>query len=368
MHQASKILIGMLLLGALIMFAVGTFYIQDLDTAFRPGNEYFARFSEVNRLEVGSPVTMSGVRIGSVSAVKFEKREMAKPVTVAFWIEKGVTIRSKDRAEIQSESVFGGRYLAIVPSPDPEAIVLEPGSEITDTVPEVSITQLLTRMQDIIEPAGKVANNISDITATIKEGKGTIGRLVNDEKMYEDLSAAISSGKETIDNVNKTVTEAREGKGLVSRLIRDSQLSDDVAATVSNARSVTQQISEGKGTVGRLLKEDAIYEELKVSASEARQSLENIRQTTEKINKGEGAIGKLINDPEAYDKLNKILDNVAQTTTDLNSGDGTLQKLMREPELYDDMKKAFQSIRKSVDEAREQSPIVTFTGVVFGAF
>ena len=51
----------------------------------------------------------------------------------------------------------------------------------------------------------------------------------------------------------------------------------------------------------------------------------------------------------------------------VREGQGTLGKLVNDPALYDDAKKTVNEVRSAVEDFREQAPVSTFGGLIFGA-
>jgi len=65
----------------------------------------------------------------------------------------------------------------------------------------------LTKIED---NAGSLIDNMSQIVAKINSGKGSIGRLINNDKMAKDLDATVQSAKQTMDNVHKTTATVNQ--------------------------------------------------------------------------------------------------------------------------------------------------------------
>src|SRR5262249_41545616 len=107
------------------------------------------------------------------------------------------------------------------------------------------------------------------VTDQIAQGKGTIGKLVNDDALY---NSALS-----------TVTSLQIAAGEAKTLITDAH------GAIGQARDLIDQINAGKGTLGMLAKDPALYNETRATMTQAREILE-------KINRGQGSVGKLIND------------------------------------------------------------------------
>jgi phospholipid/cholesterol/gamma-HCH transport system substrate-binding protein len=130
-------LIGAVVVTVAVVFLV--FAVRVANTGTVAGYELAARFDRVDGLDVGSDVRMGGIKIGSVV------RQSLDPVTyraiVTFTVEPNIKIPADTSASIESESLLGGRYLALVPGGDDR--MLNPGQEIRYTQASVSLEQLL---------------------------------------------------------------------------------------------------------------------------------------------------------------------------------------------------------------------------------
>jgi phospholipid/cholesterol/gamma-HCH transport system substrate-binding protein len=112
----------------------------------------------------------------------------------------------------------------------------------------------------------------------IAQGKGTIGKLINDDTLY---NSALS-----------TVTSLQLSAGQANGLIADAH------GMISEARTIVDRVNAGQGTLGLLTKDPTLYKETTATMTQAREILE-------KINHGQGSVGKLIND-ESFLKNAKL--------------------------------------------------------------
>ena len=122
-----------------------------------------------------------------------------------------------------------------------------------------------------------------EISTQISQGKGTLGKLIKDEALY---NTALS----TVSNLQDTATE--------------------IKATVADARKIVDQVNSGQGTVGKLLKDEKLYRE-------TTDSMTNLKEILQKMNQGQGSVGKLVNDQEFYKNAKLTLQKLDQATEGL---------------------------------------------------
>jgi len=129
-------------LGALVIVVAATFLMFSINTSKVgkvSGYELNARFSGIGGLAVGDDVLISGVKVGNIMAVTLDPETFLAKVTMN--IKNDVRVPTDTAALISSESLLGGRYLALEPGADDE--VMKPGGTIEFTQAPQNLEQLL---------------------------------------------------------------------------------------------------------------------------------------------------------------------------------------------------------------------------------
>ena len=140
--------------------------------------------------------------------------------------------------------------------------------------------------------------NLAVVTTNIREGKGTVGKLLSDDgTVYDDLRRTLSSAADVAERL-------KNGEGLAGRLLaEDDPISGefeeavksfrracdsfDMKSTVASAEKlldnlniVAERLKNGEGTMGRLFADEGLYNEVDGLAKDVRQVLDNFRDTT----------------------------------------------------------------------------------------
>ncbi len=316
-EMSMEIMVGAFMFMVLLALAFFTI-ILSYENIFQPSYHLQARFEHVQGLRQGDNVFMRGVLIGRVKSLSVEP----DGVLVLATLEQKPDIREGYRIEIKPSSVLGGTYLSIYEGPPgtdtmPDDIILQ-GSAPVDLMDEATgtIKAIRDAMEEgqILYNIEKTMANLTRMTDDLAEGRGTIGRLLVDETVYDNLEAISVSLRDVTGMLER-------GEGTLGALIHDDTL-------YANLAEVSTRLAEGKGMMGRLLSEDdALYDDIAAAAAA-------LREVTEKINAGEGTIGKLVGDDELYEEAKLLL----------------------------------HEIRAAIDDFRETAPITTFTSIFFGAF
>jgi phospholipid/cholesterol/gamma-HCH transport system substrate-binding protein len=106
------------------------------------GYHVTAEFDDVGDLKVGSPVTMSGVRLGEVSAIRFDPKDYKAVVTIRFNPQYG-QIPDDSYASIQTQGLLGGKYIGL--SPGGSDTYLKDGSRIDQTQSAIVLESIINK-------------------------------------------------------------------------------------------------------------------------------------------------------------------------------------------------------------------------------
>jgi len=351
--------VGIFFLLALIALGVMIELVEDWHP-FEVQKDYRAYFNSAVGIKVGDPVRLAGVEAGKIKAISIEDNR----VRIDFYVQNGTTIKDDSLAEIRQTNLLGGQFLGITfgteSSPD-----LPPGSEV-QTREGANIDQLIANLDrnqervfgklgDLIEdtkgPLTDAVGQMRNIVRKIDQGEGTLGRLVNDPLLYDNVQVATADLKVILDRLEN-------GEGTLGRLLNDPTLYEDASSTVANLRDISGRVREGKGTVGRLFTEDRLYD----NASDA---LANIRDISAKANEGTGSLGKLVNDDALYDETLGTMTRLNSITAKIDEGKGTMGRLVNEDDIYRDAKTTLNKVEKAVDGISDTGPLSAL-GVVLG--
>lgn len=155
-RNAAEVLAGLVVL--IVAAGFLAYALATSGAASVPGDSYTAQFDRIDGLGVGSDVRMAGVKVGTVTATSINRQTYL--ASVAFTVEKGLALPKDSSASIASQSLLGGKYLAIVPGGS--ETMIKPGGQITITQGSVSLEDLL----------GKFIFSVTDLVSSLKKNGG----------------------------------------------------------------------------------------------------------------------------------------------------------------------------------------------------
>jgi phospholipid/cholesterol/gamma-HCH transport system substrate-binding protein len=273
---------------------------------FMRGYHLSAMFDNVQELKVGDRVKMAGVEVGRVEKIQLDS-ERAK---VTMKMKHNIQVKTDAVATIKFTGLMGQNFVSLdfgtastyasdgtilnsKEQPDLSVVmakiddVASGVQNLTKSFSGLKIDELLGPFIDFMKdnrvPLTTTISNINSVTAQIRQGNGTVGKLIYDDQLYNSALA-------TVTNLQSTMADAQ--------------------VTIAHAREVVDEIKEGNGTVGKLIKDPTLYNETTAAMGQAKEILQ-------KVNQGQGSVGKLINDQEMYKNLKLAMQKLDKATEGL---------------------------------------------------
>lgn len=279
------------------------------------GYQLIAGFESLKELKEGDEVRMAGVKIGEVLRTQLAGRRAEAVLRIGSQYK----IKTDATATIVMSGLIGTNYIA-VDLGSRDAAELPPGAEIrTKVTPDINsvmseIGQLSQKLEgalgnlgsalggdpnkpgiiqkiDVLltenrEKIGSTLANLQQVTDKMNKGEGTLGRLISDPKLHDELVATIeeikrsaAEAKTFVANAQAIVDQVKTGQGPIGALVYDQKAGDDLKASIANLRSVTDKISRGEGTLGRLLTDDTLLKDAQAIMKKADRALDGLDDT-----------------------------------------------------------------------------------------
>ncbi|HWF09202.1 MAG TPA: MlaD family protein [Bryobacteraceae bacterium] len=197
--------LGVFVIGGLLIFGAMIFWIGNNRMMFRPKYRLNAEFSNVSGLLAGAQVRIDGIPKGSVRSINLPRDPTGKVrVVMELDDETRRVVRRDSAAEVRTEGLMGDEYLE-VSSGSSDAPAVKDNDTLQGVAP-VEISDLIKKANGLLDAAGgavqnvtATASNLGAITSKINNGAGTVGALVNDKKVYENVNQATSELQEDLE-------------------------------------------------------------------------------------------------------------------------------------------------------------------------
>jgi phospholipid/cholesterol/gamma-HCH transport system substrate-binding protein len=279
----AKLRVGLVItLGlAVIFFAI--LFAESIVHLFTPQVTVYAEFNDVKGLRSGAPVWFSGVQIGSVRSLRFERGEK---ITAALAIDKSALsyLKKDSVSSILTMGLLGDKYVEMSPG-SRDAASLQPGDTISGS------------------PRPEISEELKRVIEGVETSKGSLARLMRDDTLYRDLSASLK-------DIKAFAAMLKSSEGTISRVIKDPALYDRFVKASKSLESFSEKLATSRGTVNRLVEDASLYENMNGAAS-------RLNAILEKIDKGEGSVGMLITDRQVADELHSTLKEINALAKDI---------------------------------------------------
>jgi phospholipid/cholesterol/gamma-HCH transport system substrate-binding protein len=186
--------LGLFIVATIAILVTGIFIIGGKQYLFNSTYRLKSQFADVVGLDAGGDVRVGGVHVGTVRSILVPHKPGDK-VTVVMDLQYSTheIIKQDSVATIETEGLLGNQYLAISVGSagaadvrDDDVIASHPPLEIADLLQKTS--GILDSSQQAIENTTHATEHLNSISAKIDRGQGTVGELVNDKKLYNNLA------------------------------------------------------------------------------------------------------------------------------------------------------------------------------------
>lgn len=161
-------------------------------------------FNDVEGLAIGNKVLVNGVEAGTVIGIELMKNGK---ITVSLKLFRTFSLYENYRILLKNQTALGGRIIVIYPgTPEAKGELFE-SVDSMNNLAGTTIGDPLTKISEVIDENReniKVAiENFSEFSEKINKGKGTIGKLVNDDTLHEDTGNLIKELRDTVEDTRE---------------------------------------------------------------------------------------------------------------------------------------------------------------------
>jgi phospholipid/cholesterol/gamma-HCH transport system substrate-binding protein len=293
--NAQKIKLGLFVIITAILLVTALYVIGRKQNIFGGTSYISAVFTNVNGLKLGNNVRYSGINVGTV-----RKITMINDTTICvnMAVESDILdhIRKDAKAVIGSDGIVGSMVLNIFPG-NAEADLLRPGDTLS-SIRKISTSDMMSTLSVTNQNAAELSSELLKITSSLNEGQGTLGRLLNDEEMGNDL-------KETVKNLNKVSREASDVINDLKTVISDIEFEESLLYVLVNDSVAASQF---RSTLAHL----------ETSSEQIEEAVENLNSVILEVKEGDGTFNYIVNDTTLVNDIDETVKNVKQGSVLLN--------------------------------------------------
>jgi phospholipid/cholesterol/gamma-HCH transport system substrate-binding protein len=289
------IIVGLFLALGLAIFIIGVFTLGGQSKSFSKSIHISAVFDDVAGLKAGNNVWFSGVKVGTISDIRFIG---PSEVRVRMSIDQNSRqyIHSNAGVHIGSDGLIGNKII-VIDGGSPQAPIVVDGATL-QAAKLLSTDDMMKTLQQNNENLLAITGDFKLLSHKILQGKGTVGTLMADSTMAVELKAsmhnlqiATASAAQMAKQLNAFGNKMNTKGGFADKLFTDTTAFSKIKSAVS---------------------------QLQAAANNANTITTNLSNVSNKLNSKDNAIGVLLNDPKSAEQVRSTIYNLQQGSIKLN--------------------------------------------------
>ena len=324
MKRSNEFAVGLAVLAALALVIGGALWLSETDVNQKQAT-YTARFRTVGGLGVGGPVTLRGVRVGRVEAIRLVENEW---VETEFSIDRTVELPGRPAVISASASLFGEWSANIVPfeplpnDPNLRNALIESDAAGGEAWPGATLPDI----GELTAQASRIAGDVGDITARIGQAFDSTA-LASMQQSVKDLAAisqrlVVFANAQTsrIDRVSANVATTSDAFAGVAQTFSQAVTRLDSATA---DRQLQDIMDNGRASSQDLRRAAADLRSVMAAARENEVSLVRVLQQADslmtRIQQGNGTLGMLATDSSLYRETTATVIQFRELLTDIQA-------------------------------------------------
>src|SRR5215510_864343 len=336
----TELRVGMLVIASFVLLALAIFFISGESGFLEPKYTILAYFPTANGLRSGAEVWLEGVTIGNVREVRISKQpDPNRSVEVVMRLNQNYQniIRTDSQLGIQTQGLLGDRYVDITRGTSAGQVVPDGGTLQGEEAGDIK--KIITGTNDVIANLDVLSDQFKRMTERIDRGEGTLGKLLTDTAIYDNLNKATAEA-------HQLVVDARTGNGTIGRLMHDDELYQRLNGSVDRLTKMMDYVESGQGTLGKFYKDPSLY-------NKADDLISRFQTIANDLNQGKGSMGRFLKDESLYNDSHAMVQRVNSLIDSVQQGEGTIGKFLKDPTFYNSWNQASSEILKLLYDFRQ---------------
>jgi len=232
--------VGILVLMGIILLLFMSFRVSRLERL--KGEVYTALFPSVTGLVINANVEVAGVPVGRVEKIGLDGG-MAR-----VWMKIGqAQIHADAEAAVKTHGVLGDKYVEIKQG-SPDAPLLPPGAEITNVRSAPDMDQVFTSLESAARGMADLGKSLHEAVGG-EEGRNKLKEIVaNLDEASAGLKEMVQDNKgkvnDIVANLDDITTKINTGEGSLGKLVNDEKLYDEAEKTLRKVQKAAEGIEE----------------------------------------------------------------------------------------------------------------------------
>jgi phospholipid/cholesterol/gamma-HCH transport system substrate-binding protein len=241
--QKFKVRLGLFVAGGIALFVLAIFIIGKQKNLFNPVFKLTSTFYNVSGLQVGNNIRFSGINVGTVDNISIINDST---VRVDLLVKKEVKkfIKSDCEVAIGSEGFIGDRLL-IITQGSADAPIIKEGQELVSIEP-VETSAIMASLKVTAVNAEIITQQLAEVMIKINGGKGTLGRLIQDSVIAENLNQTIVNLKKSSRGLDENMNAAKHNFLLKGYFNKKAKAAEKMKNDAEDKKAKEQKVIDRK--------------------------------------------------------------------------------------------------------------------------
>jgi phospholipid/cholesterol/gamma-HCH transport system substrate-binding protein len=304
--------VGSLIVLAMLLMAAALYKLGQAVNLFSKRYELQAYLKEAGGLRQGGSVMVAGQLAGTIKDIALLPVDMdtSRNVRVVVSIDQKLQeqVRGDSRARVKTLGLLGDKIIDISPG-TPKFSPLDDGDTLRVTE-ALDYDQILTKAASAVDDVVGLAHDMKVLTTSLVSGKGTMGQLLTNPALYNQLEG-------TLGRTNALLARVQNSNGALARFLDDPRLYDQMVSAVGGVDSLLVSMRSRNSSMGRLLRDSTMYTEAVTTIQSFRAIAANADTLMKNMAAGKGLVGKALTDDKLYTSLQKLVDDMSALIADI---------------------------------------------------
>ena len=254
-NNKKAVTVGIFILLGLLILVAGVLTLGGQKNSFQKKLTVRAIFDDVGGLQTGNNVWFSGVKIGTVKKMTFHGGSQVE-VIMNIDQKNQQYIRKNAKAKISSEGFIGNKLVVIYGGSMQAPAVEE--NDALGVEKALSTDEMMSTLQENNKNLLDITNNFKVVSKRLTDGEGSIGKLLTDESLSNNLETTVNGLKQASANAQQLTaslssyaSQLQKEGSLTNDLVTDTVIFNRLRSTVAQNRRKSKRARQGRTRPGR---------------------------------------------------------------------------------------------------------------------
>lgn len=293
------VIVGIFITLGLLIVIAGVLTLGGQKKAFVSAIHVSATFSDIGGVQTGNNIWYSGVKVGTVKKITFiEHNKIRVDLNIE---EKSAQFIHKDvLAKVGSDGLVGNKIIALSGGSE-NVPAIQDGDQLKVAV-NISPDEIMTTLQENNKKLLLITGDLSTLSKRIVNGEGSVGKLMTDESLYNNLSQTVATFEKAAANTERLTQGLAD---YASSLRKKGSLTNDLVTDTTVFNNLRAAVAQMKDVAGNA---NVVVENLKSTT----------RSLNDNLNDAKSPVGVLLNDQQSGEDLRQTLRNLNVSTAKLD--------------------------------------------------